>query len=57
MLLGMINYYDLGINKQPLVINKQEKCLFELGFNLENKKYIKFKNDPVVFIHIFNILA
>ena len=35
-------------------MHKQEQVIFKLFVNFENKKYVKFKKEPIIFINIFN---
>lgn len=46
--------YDLSMNKMPLKIHEQEQIIFKLFINFKDKKYIKFKKEPIVFINIFS---
>ena len=35
-------------------INKGDRIIFKLFINFKDKKYIKFKKEPIIFINIFN---
>lgn len=53
------SYYDLSVidingNKILLRVHEQERTIFKLFINFKNKKYIKFKKEPIIFINIFN---
>lgn len=54
-----VNFYDISVidincKKLPLKMHKQEQVIFKLFVNFENKKYVKFKKEPIIFINIFN---
>lgn len=49
------SYYDISsYEKIPLRINKGDRNIFRLFINFKDKKYIKFKKEPIIFINIFN---
>jgi len=52
------SFYDISVISEkgriPLAIYKQESCNFELLIQFEDKKYIKFKKEPIILINIFN---
>lgn len=51
------SYYDISSYERiPQRINKGDRIIFKLYISFKNKKYIKFKKEPIIFINIFNKL-
>ena len=49
------SYYDISSYERiPQRINKGDRIIFKLFINFKDKKYIKFKKEPIIFINIFN---
>lgn len=53
------SFYDMGVidincKEIPLKVYIQELSIFKLFIHFKDKKYIKFKKEPIIFINIFN---